>query len=87
MDCAAGYSTTDPNLAPNDDPHLGGFVDKTADAPSTPANTLSFSLDLNACLDGTGVAWNPGDTIQMEIVARSQTAGDNSAQEVMFKRL
>ena len=30
--------------------------------------------------------FNSGDTVQMEIVARSQTAGDNSAQQVFFRR-
>jgi len=83
-DCTAGYSTTDPNLAPNSDPQLGGFVDQQGDAAADAANTLAFTLNLSACLAAKGQSWTSGD-IQLELTARSQTGGDNSSQEVMLR--
>jgi hypothetical protein len=84
IDCPTGYSTTDPNLAANPDPQLGGFIDQAADAPADPAHTLSFTLNLSACLAAKGQSWTSGD-IQLELTARSQTGGDNSSQEVMLR--
>ncbi len=87
IDCPTGYSTTDPNLSAAPSSPIGGLVDQSADALANPANTLTYTLNLTACLTSKGVAWNVGDPIQMEIVARSQTGGDNSAQQVFFKRV
>jgi hypothetical protein len=84
IDCNAGYSTADPNLAPNPDPQLGGFVDKTNDAPADATNTLAFTLNLSACLAAKGQSWSSGD-IQLELTARSQTGGDNSSQQIMLR--
>jgi hypothetical protein len=85
-DCQVGYSTTDPNLSAGPDPMLGGFVDNADDAPANPANTVTYSLDFSACLASKNATWSSGDSIQLEIVARSQGGGDNSAQQVIFKR-
>ena len=63
----------------------GGLTDTADDAPANPANTLSSSLDFNACLASKGVTWNTGEAIQLEIVARSPAGGDNSAQQVFFR--
>ena len=63
----------------------GGMTDDAADAPANPANTLSMSLNFNACLASKGVTWNKGEAMQLEIVARSPTGGDNSAQQVFFR--
>ena len=49
------------------------------------ANTLSYSLNFNACLAAKGVTWNSGEAMQLEIVARSPACGDNSAQQVYFR--
>jgi len=62
------------------------LIDGADDAPANPSHTLSYSLNITSCLAAKGVAFNSGDTVQLEIVARSQTAGDNSAQQVFFKR-
>jgi hypothetical protein len=86
IDCNTGYTTTDPNLRTSDDPALGGLVDQSADAPASPANTLSYSIDATACLDAKGAGWQPGQTVELEVVARSQTGGDNSAQQIYFQR-
>jgi len=87
LDCPGAYSTNDPNLSPAsaNDP-IGGLIDGAGDAPANPSNRLSYSLNISSCLAAKGVAFNPGDTVQLEIAARSQTAGDNSAQQVFFKR-
>ena len=87
LDCPGAYATSDPNLSPvsASDP-IGGLIDGAGDAPADASHTLSFSLNITSCLAAKGVAFNSGDTVQLEIVARSQTAGDNSAQQVFFKR-
>jgi len=89
VDCQEGLSTTDPNLTPNPNGGpLASLIDGANDAPADPKNTLSYTLNFNACLDGTnnkGVTFASGDEIQLEIVARSPVAGDNSAQQVYFK--
>jgi hypothetical protein len=84
-DCSAGYSTTDAHLTPSGDQNLGGFVDSSADAPADPANKLTFTLSFDDCLAAKGSSWKSGDVLQLEIVARSPTGGDNSAQQVFFK--
>jgi hypothetical protein len=33
------------------------------------------------------MTWSPGQDIQLEIVARSPAGGDNSAQQVIFRRM
>jgi len=87
LDCPGAYSTSDPNLSPASasDP-IGGVIDGVDDAPANPSHTLTYSLNITSCLAAKGVAFNSGDSVQLEIVARSQTAGDNSAQQVFFKR-
>lgn len=90
VDCQTGLLTTDPNLTPTNDPNLAGFVDGASDAAANPASTLTYTLNFNACLNGTNntghVTFASGDTIQLEIVARSPIGGDNAAQQVYFKR-
>jgi hypothetical protein len=88
VDCQNGLSTTDPNLTPTGDTNLASLTDGANDAPADPKNTLTYTLNFNACLDGTnnkgGLTFARGDTIQLEIVARSPVGGDNSAQQVYF---
>ena len=80
--CAASaYSTADPNLKVGGD----GVEDSSADRPSNPANTLTFSVNLTRCLAAAGVAWLSGETLQVDIQARS-SFGDNAAQKVSFRR-
>jgi hypothetical protein len=76
------YSTTDPDLAPSPD---AGLLDQSADAPASAGRTVAYTVDLTACLATRSVAWNPGDTVQLEIAARSRGGGDNTAQQVYFR--
>ena len=90
VDCQAGVSTTDPSFTQSNNPNLAGLVDSADDAPADAAHTLSYTIDFDACLAGTnnrgGVTFKTGDELQLELVARSPVAGDNSAQQVYFKR-
>ena len=75
------YSTTDPNLSVAGD----GVVDAASDRPNDPANTLRFTVDLDACLAASGLTWASGQSLKVDIQARSEF-GDNAAQAVVFKR-
>ncbi len=78
--CAmSAYSTSDPSLSAAGD----GLQDSEADRAANPANTLTFTIDLTACLGTT--AWNSGETLQVDIQARSEY-GDNAAQKISFRR-
>jgi len=76
---ASTYSTSDPSLGVSGD----GVVDSDADRPADPANTLTFSVNLTQCLGALG--WAPGQTLQVDIQARSEF-GDNAAQKIVFQR-
>jgi hypothetical protein len=86
IDCAGPgiYSTDDPNLVPNEDNRDDGFVDTAADTPADPSHTLSYTLDISACLATHGKSWPSGRQMQVEITARGAN-GDNSSQELMFR--
>jgi hypothetical protein len=75
------YSTTDPSLSVTGN----GVVDAASDRPADPANTLTFTVDLNACLAASGLTWGSGQSLKVDIQARSEF-GDNAAQAVFFKR-
>jgi len=80
--CASStYSSTDPNLKVGGD----GVEDSSADRPSTPTNTLTFSVNLTQCLGAAAITWSSGETLQVDIQARSNF-GDNAAQKVSFRR-
>lgn len=80
--CAAStYSTTDANLKVG----LDGVEDSSVDRPSVPANTLTFSVNLTQCLAASAITWSSGQTLQVDIQARS-SFGDNAAQKVSFRR-
>lgn len=78
--CAmSAYSTSDPDLSAVGD----GLQDAQGDRAANPANTLTFTIDLTACLGAT--AWASGQSLQVDIQARSQY-GDNAAQKIVFRR-
>ena len=62
-----------------------GVADAASDRPSDPANTLTFTVDLDACLAASGLTWGAGQSLKVDIQARSEF-GDNAAQAVYFKR-
>lgn len=78
---ASSYATTDPSLSAGGD----GVIDSASDRPADPANTLTFSINLTQCLAAAGLAWAPGQTLQVDIQARSEF-GDNAAQKIAFQR-
>ena len=53
--------------------------------PANPANTLTFSINLTRCLAAAAITWSSGQTLQVDIQARS-SFGDNAAQKVSFRR-
>ena len=80
--CDGGaYGTADPSLSVSGDQVL----DTAADRPADPANQLTFSVDITRCLTNGGVTWNAGETLAVDIQARSNY-GDNAAQKVYFRR-
>lgn len=78
---AASYTATSPSLSVGAD----GVIDGASDAPSTPANTLTFSVNLTQCLAKAGLVWTAGQVLQVDIQARSEF-GDNAAQKINFVR-
>jgi len=79
--CAmSAYSTSDPDLSAAGD----GLQDSQGDRAASPANTLTFTIDLTACLGAT--PWAAGQNLQVDIQARSQY-GDNAAQKIVFRRV
>jgi hypothetical protein len=80
--CAAStYTTSDPNLSVSAD----GVLDSATDQPASTTNTLTFSVDLEQCLAAAGQTWSTGQTLQVDIQARSEF-GDNAAQKISFVR-
>lgn len=78
--CRSGYATTDPDATLSGE----GIQDRVTDRAASAANTLSFSLDLDACLSGTGT-WDTGEVLGVDIQAKTPY-GDNAAQKIYFVR-
>jgi hypothetical protein len=76
------YSSTDPDLTPSPDT---GLLDQSADAPASASRTVAYTVDISSCLATRSIAWNPGETVQLEIAGRSLGGGDNTAQQVYFR--
>lgn len=80
--CDGGaYGTGDPSMSVNGDQVL----DAAGDRPADPGNQLTFFVDVTRCLANGGATWNPGETLGVDIQARSNY-GDNAAQKVYFRR-
>jgi hypothetical protein len=80
--CQGQYASTDTDAAVTAD----GILDRTDDRPAAPANTLSFTVDVDACLAASSVTWPVGDKLAIDIQARA-AQGDNAAQKIWFKRV
>jgi len=78
---ASSYSALSPTLSLAGD----GIVDGAGDQVASAGNTLTFSVNLTQCLAKTGVAWAPGQVLQLDIQARSEF-GDNAAQKISLVR-
>lgn len=87
--CQAGYSESDTNLQLTTNGSIQQLTDIASDATADPANTVTFTLDVDACLaatNGGAITWDSGETIQLDIQFKN-TAGDNAAQKICFVRL
>jgi len=63
------------------------LVDSAADAPANPANTMSFSIDLTACLASKGVTSFPvGQPVTFDLSANSQSSLDHANQTFVVQR-
>ena len=86
---ASSYSKRDPHLVPNPDTHVNGFVDQANDAPASPANTLTYSLDLTACFAANGATLSSSDEVKDDIFARTAMSAsglsDTTGQTFAFK--
>jgi hypothetical protein len=79
--CQGQYTSTDADATVTGD----GVLDKADDRAAAPANTLSFTVDVDACLAANSVTWAAGDKLGIDIQARA-AQGDNAAQKIWFKR-
>jgi hypothetical protein len=80
--CQGRYASTDADATVTSD----GVLDKADDRAAAAANTLSFTVDVDACLAANSVTWPVGDTLGIDIQARA-AQGDNAAQKIWFKRV
>jgi hypothetical protein len=80
--CQGKYASTDADATVTSD----GVLDKADDRPAAAANTLSFTVDVDACLATNSVTWPVGDKLGIDIQARA-AQGDNAAQKIWFKRV
>ncbi len=92
------FSDPSPTLAvaPSSYDWFGGvFTDQATDQPANAANTLSYTLDLTACLAAHGRSFNPGESHDFNIEAMtcgptcaigSSNGPDEAFQSVSFKR-
>jgi hypothetical protein len=76
----SAYSTTDPNLVPATGPTGGGggLTDTASDMPSSPTNTLSYSVDLTACFAAGGETLTHGDVFKVPLFARDASSDQAS---------
>jgi hypothetical protein len=80
--CQGRYASTDTDATVTAD----GILDKADDRAAAPANTLSFTVDVDACLAANSVTWPVGHKLGIDIQARA-AQGDNAAQKIWFKRV
>jgi hypothetical protein len=53
----------------------GALLDSSADQPASPANTLTFTIDLTKCLASLGYTFSPGQTRSFDLTA--ETCGED----------
>jgi hypothetical protein len=80
--CRGQYTSTDADATVTGD----GVLDKADDRAAAAANTLSFTVDVDACLAANSATWPVGDKLGIDIQARA-AQGDNAAQKIWFKRV
>jgi len=92
---AADYSNLSPTLSlatsatsagSQIPPNAGALIDASADAPASPANTISFTVDVTQCLASQGTTFPVGQPIMFDISANSQTSLDHANQTFWLER-
>jgi hypothetical protein len=69
-------------------PGDGIMVDSANDQPASPANTISFTVDLTQCLAAKGVSSFPvGQAVQFDLSANSQSSSDHANQTFAVERV
>jgi len=69
-------------------PGDGILLDSANDQPASPANTISFTVDLTQCLAAKGVSSFPvGQAVQFDISANSQSSSDHANQTFAVERV
>lgn len=79
------YSESDPNLSITG----GKLLDTKADADADPANTVTFTVDLKACLAESGDVLDAGEEVSLDLQFRSVSSmggSDNSAVQFCVQR-
>lgn len=90
--CEQGaYSSSDSNLTPTDptpEPGGGGFADHAPDRPATTTNTLTYRLNLTACLESKGQSFRNGEQagFGFAAVTPQMNAVDATSVDVVFQR-
>jgi hypothetical protein len=93
----ADYSSLSPSLTDIDGansgdgqfgapPGMGMLVDSAADQPANPANTISFTVDVSACMASKGQTFPVGQPVGFDISANSQSSQDHSNQTFWLER-
>ena len=67
-------------------PPSAGVIDSSADTPASPANTISFTVDVSQCLAAQGSSLPVGQPVEFDISANSQSSLDHANQTFWLQR-
>ena len=62
------------------------LVDAAADQPASAANTISFTVDISACMADKGATFPVGQPVTFDIAANSQSSPDHANQRFVLER-
>ena len=85
----ASLSTSDPHLSVSSEGNgqIGRLSDNAPDAPSDPANVITFTVNLTKCLADKGTTIAAGQTFNMDVGANSLSAHSvDHADQVIYIR-
>jgi hypothetical protein len=85
----SAFSTSDPQLVPPSPAvPAPGFTDLADDQPASPANTITYTLNLTDCFTALGATLDPGEETGIDFMARVSRpdAPDNAVQNLVFAR-
>ncbi|MGO9977141.1 MAG: hypothetical protein ACLP01_30930 [Solirubrobacteraceae bacterium] len=64
----------------------GMLVDSAGDQPASPSNTITFTIDITACMTAKGQTFPLNQPIGFDISANSQSSSDHSNQTFWLQR-